>query len=65
MVLVVKLGEKYLKSIDGFQAMEWTRDVRSAIKFNGQGASYANQIADTYGAQVLRYDPSTGQITAY
>ena len=53
--LVVKLNGRYLKAIDGFQALEWTRNIRQAMHFNGQGMSYAYQIAETYGAEVVRH----------
>ena len=59
MVLIVKLNGKYLKEVDGFQALEWTCDVKKALQFNEHGAPYAYQIADTYGACVVRFGPDT------
>lgn len=65
MVLVIKLGDRFLKEIDGFQALEWTHDIKESLQFNGQGVPYAHQVAETYGAQILRYNPTTGSVSPY
>ena len=64
MVLVIKLSDRYLKSIDGFQALEWTHDVKEALKFNDHGVSYAHQVAEIYSAQLLRYNAATESVSS-
>lgn len=61
-LLVVKREGRYLKSAEGLQALEWTKDVRKAYHFNAAATSYAYQLADTYSCAVLKHDTDTNRV---